>query len=276
MILLDGFRLLNDGYCSPAENMARDETLLRRVIAGESPPCVRFYMWDPPGLSIGRFQKIGHGVDLEACRSHGVEVVRRLTGGEAVLHDDEITYSMIVPFTHPRFDGRGVIETYKTISRALVKGLELSGVESTMAGNAPTRPDPAGQGVCFYTPTVNEIVASCKKIIGSAQTREKLVILQHGSIPIDFDLEKQFDVMGIPKENREMFKNLFKNRATTISEQLGGKRPDPAELARNFSKGFEEVFDTELVRSEYSLPEKKMTEHLVRTKYGNDNWNLKI
>lgn len=271
----NGFRLFLDKHCTPAENMARDEALLRRVMVKESGPCVRFYQWSPPGLSLGRFQKIGKGVDLKACRRYGVEVVRRLTGGEAVLHDDEITYSMVIPFTHPKFDGRGVIDTYKTISRALVRGLELTGVESTMAGEGPTRADPAGQGVCFYTPTVNEIIADSRKIIGSAQTREKLVILQHGSIPIDWDIEKQFDVMGVPRENREVFTNLFEQRATNIVEQLGS-RPSFDELAKNFSKGFEEVFDTVLEPSEYSLAETKMAEWLVDTRYSTDEWNLRL
>ena len=182
---MDRFRLLVDETATPAENMAKDEALLRRVIAGESEPCVRFYQWRPAGLSLGRFQKIDRGVDLKACEEYGVEIVRRLTGGEAVLHDDEITYSIVIPLNHPRFDGRGIVDTYRTISRALVRGLELTGVSSTMAGQAPTRPDPEGQGVCFYTPTVFEIVAGGKKIIGSAQTRERMVILQHGSIPIE-------------------------------------------------------------------------------------------
>jgi len=271
----DYFRSFLDGYCPPAENMARDEALLRKVIAGGSPPCIRFYRWKPAGLSLGRFQKIDKGVDLEACREYGVEVVRRLTGGEAVLHDDEITYSIVIPFSHPSFDGKGVIDTYKTISRALVKGLELSGVRSTMAGEAPTRPDPEGQGVCFYTPTVNEIVADNRKIIGSAQTREKLVILQHGSIPIDWNIEKQFDVMAIPVENRDVFTSLFRKRATTIYEQLGS-RPSFEQLAGNFAKGFEEIFNTKMKPSDYSTSEKKLIEYLVQKKYGNDEWNLKL
>jgi lipoate-protein ligase A len=255
--------------------MARDEALLRKVIAKDSEPCLRFYMWKPPGLSIGRFQKIGEGVDLEACVRHGVVPVRRLTGGEAVLHDDEITYSIVVPITHPSFKGKGVVDTYKTISQALVMGLEMTGISSTMAGNATTRPDPAGQGVCFYTPTVNEVIAGGKKIIGSAQTREKLVILQHGSIPVDWDIQKQFDVMGVPPENRDVFTNLFLNRATTISEQLG-ERPDIDRLIENFSRGFEEVFNMELDRSELTIQESKMADYLLRSRYGNDMWNLKV
>ncbi|MGA1866500.1 MAG: biotin/lipoate A/B protein ligase family protein [Thermoplasmatota archaeon] len=271
---MDRFRLIVDGPLTPADNMARDEALLRRVIAKESVPCLRFYRWRPAGLSIGRFQSVGKGMDLEACRKYGVEMVRRLTGGEAVLHDDEITYSIIVPVTHPRFEGRGVVDTYRTISRALVKGLGLTGVDSSMADGAPTRPDPAGQGVCFYTPTVYEIVAGGKKIIGSAQAREKLVILQHGSIPIDWDIDKQLEVMGVSKEYRDAFRELFKHRATTISEQLG-RRPDIQELVYNFSRGFEEVFDMELEPSEYSVQESKMANWLVDRKYGSDEWNMR-
>lgn len=272
---MDRLRLIVDKHLKPSRNMAIDEALLRQVVAKTSVPVIRFYQWDPPGLSLGRFQKVTEGVDMDACSKHGVEMVRRLTGGEAVLHDDELTYSIIIPFTNPKFDGRGVIDTYKTISKALVKGLQLSGVNSTMAGDAPTRADPEGQGVCFYTPTVNEIVAQGRKIIGSAQTREKLVILQHGSIPIDWDIDKQFDVLGIPVDKREEFKVMFKMRATTIAEQLG-KRPDVDDLVRNFSKGFEEVFDMELESSELTDQEIKVADFLERTKYANDNWNLKL
>ncbi|MGA1822408.1 MAG: biotin/lipoate A/B protein ligase family protein, partial [Thermoplasmatota archaeon] len=145
----------------------------------------------------------------------------------------------------------------------------------TMDGDAPTRSDPEGQGVCFYTPTVYEIVAGGRKIIGYAQTREKLVILQHGSIPIDWDLRKQLDIMVIPKDNREAFKSLFKGRATTISEQLGN-RPNFNDLVRNFSRGFEEVFDMKLETSEYSNEERKLEYWLIKRKYGNDEWNLKL
>ncbi|MBN1539418.1 MAG: lipoate--protein ligase family protein [Candidatus Thermoplasmatota archaeon] len=272
---MDRFRLIIDGPLTPAGNMARDEALLRRVIAKGSVPCLRFYQWKPAGLSIGRFQSVGKGVDLEACSRYGVRLVRRLTGGEAVLHDDEITYSIIVPLTHPSFEGRGVVDTYRTISRALVKGLVLTGVDSSMAGGAKTRPDPAGQGVCFYTPTIYEIVACGKKIIGSAQTREKLVILQHGSIPIDWDINKQLEVMGVGPENRDAFRELFKCRATTISEQLG-RRPDIDQLVGNFSRGFEEVFDMELENSDYTVQESKMARWLVERKYGNDEWNLRL
>ncbi len=271
----NSFRVLVDDHRTPAENMARDETLLRRVIAGESPPCIRFYQWKPPGLSIGRFQSIDNGVDPEKCREHGVKVVRRLTGGEGVLHDDELTYSIMVPMNHPRFDGRGIIDSYRTISRALVKGLRDIGLESSMAGEGPTRADPMSGGVCFYTPTVYEVTSGGKKIVGSAQTREKGIILQHGSVPIDWDPDVLLDVTGIKGPERGPFKGFLLQRATTIREQLG-RRVDYLELADSFARAFAEVFDAELEDSDYSVHEEKMASFLVDTKYSSDEWNLKL
>ncbi len=272
---MDRFKLFIDGHQDPAVNMARDETLLRRLIAGESTPCLRFYQWGPPGLSLGRFQRIGEGVDLEQCREMGIHVVRRLTGGEAVLHDDEITYSIIIPLSHPTFEGIGVPNTYRTISKALVRGLELSGISATMAGDAPTRPDPAGQGVCFYTPTVNEVTAGGKKIIGSAQTREMKTILQHGSIPISTDLDKLFRATGIPPEQRLIFGELFQKRATNIIDQIG-RRPDPDELIKNLVKGFEEFFMMQTELSQYSTQEENISKWMVENKYRSDRWTMKV
>ncbi len=270
----DKFRLLVDGYSSGSANMARDETLLRRVIAGESPPCLRFYQWKPAALSLGRFQEIAQGVDLDQCRKHGIDRVRRLTGGQGVLHDDELTYSIIIPVDHQRFEGRGVLDSYRTISEALTGALRDIGIDCSMAGEQTTRADPMGDGVCFYTPTAYEVVVNGKKIIGSAQTRERGVILQHGSVPIDWDIEKQLDVMGIHGEHREAFGGILMQRATTVAEQLG-KRAEFEKLVPGFVRGFENVFDMKAESSDYTVQERKLVEWLMENRYGNDEWNLK-
>lgn len=253
--------------------MARDEAVFRSVIAGED-PCLRFYQWDPPGLSLGRFQSVEE-VDLEACNKLKVEAVRRLTGGEAVLHDDELTYSIAIRLDHPAFDGIGVVDTYKTISRALVRGLELIGVKASIAVDGATRADPAGQGICFYTPTANEVVSGGRKIIGSAQTRERMVILQHGSIPLSMDVDKLLDVTGIASDKREVMRTMVMCRATSVCEQLGTRIEAP-ELAANMVRGFEDVFGIGAEISEYSMKERKMAQLFVRDRYGNDAWNLKV
>ncbi|MDG6224289.1 MAG: biotin/lipoate A/B protein ligase family protein [Candidatus Thermoplasmatota archaeon] len=253
--------------------MARDEAVFRSVIAGED-PCLRFYQWDPPGLSLGRFQRVEE-VDMEACSRWGVEAVRRLTGGEAVLHDDELTYSIAIRLDHPAFDGIGVVDTYKTISRALVKGLGSIGVKASIAIDGAMRADPAGQGICFYTPTANEVVSGGRKIIGSAQTRERMVILQHGSIPLSLDVDRLLDVTGIASDKREVMRAMVMCRATSVCEQLG-TRVEARELVPHLMKGFEEVFGIASEISEYSMKEKKMSQLFVRDRYGNDAWNLKI
>ena len=272
--MIDRFRLMVDGYSTGAVNMARDEALLRRVMAGESSPCLRFYQWKPPGLSLGRFQEAGRGSDLEKCGEYGIDCVRRLTGGQAVLHDDELTYSIIIPVDHERFDGRGVLDSYRTISKALVGALIDIGIDCSLAAESKTRSDPAGGGVCFYSPSAFEVVAGGKKIIGSAQTRDRGVILQHGSVPVDWDIEKQLDVMGICGESRGPFKEMLLHRATTIREQLG-KRVEFDELVPFFISRFETVFDMRADRSDYTREERALVEWLVGNKYGRDDWNLK-
>jgi len=270
---MEKFRLIIDGPSNAGGNMARDETLLRSVMAGGSPPAVRFYTWKPPGLSVGYLQRIRKEVDIGMCKKHGIDYVRRLTGGKAVLHDDELTYSMVIPVNHRKMRGPGVVDSYRTISEALVMGLALCGIQCKMAPKKSTKAKKDGTSVCFDTPSVYEVMAGGKKIIGSAQTRDRGIILQHGSVPIDWDTDKLFDVTGISMEQRDEYSNYFEGIATTVSGELGC-RIEFDDLVPCFVRGFEEVFGVELMPSEYTEEEKEMVERLEREKYGNDEWNL--
>ena len=256
---MEKFRLIIDGHAGAARNMARDETLLRSVMDGSSPPCLRFYAWKPPGLSVGYLQRIREEVDLGMCSKHGIDYVRRLTGGKAVLHDDELTYSMVIPVNHRRMKGRGVVDSYRTISEALVMGLVLCGIPCSMAPKRSSDSKKSRTSVCFDTPSVYEVMAGGKKIIGSAQTRDRGIILQHGSVPIDWDTEKLFDVTGIPMERREQYADHFRGIATTVVNELG-YRIEFEDLVPCFVRGFEEVFRVELMPSEYTEGEKGMAE----------------
>ena len=270
---METFRLIIDGSSNAAGNMARDETLLRSVMDGSSPPCLRFYAWKPPGLSVGYLQKIRKEVNLDMCSKHGIDYVRRLTGGKAVLHDDELTYSLAIPVNHKKVRGRGVVDSYRTISEALVKGLTLCGIPCTMAPEKSSGSKKSSTSVCFDTPSVYEVMANGKKIIGSAQTRDRGIILQHGSVPINWDTEKLFDVTGIPREGRERYAEYFRGIATTVTKELG-YRIEFEDLVPCFVRGFEDVFEVELVPSEYTDGEKRMAERFEREKYGSDEWNL--
>ncbi|WP_322799872.1 lipoate--protein ligase family protein [Thermoflexus sp.] len=179
------WRLLWSPPADGATNMAIDVAIVEAVAEGEAPPTLRFYRWDPPCLSLGRRQPVDE-VDLTRCRMDGVEVVRRPTGGRAILHAGELTYSLVFPETDPRAAG-GVLETFRRFAEAFVQALRDLGISGVAL--AP-RLDPAARGdgfVCFETPTDYEVTIGGRKIMGSAQWRHRGVVLQHGSLPLEGD-----------------------------------------------------------------------------------------
>src|SRR3989475_5172238 len=178
----DGWRLLVAAPAGGAWNMAVDEVLLDGVAAGATPPTLRFYAWTPPCLSLGYFQPFDV-VDLDGCRALGVEVVRRPTGGRAILHDRELTYSVALPASLLGHDG-GVLPSYHRLSLALQEGLRRLGVPAALAPESPTGSVEHGP-VCFDRPSAHEILLHGRKLVGSAQMRRGGGLLQHGSILIE-------------------------------------------------------------------------------------------
>lgn len=178
---LDKWRLIIDPPLTARVNMQKDLDLLAEVGAKKSLPVLRFYRWSPPAVSLGFFQKEEEVVNSEACQSLGLDVVKRPTGGRAVIHHEELTYSMIVPENHPFVKKGGVLEVYKKISTGLVEAFLLLGIKAVMAPPQSNRPGLAA-GSCFDTPSDYEIQVAGKKVVGSAQLRRRGIILQHGSI----------------------------------------------------------------------------------------------
>jgi lipoyl(octanoyl) transferase len=171
-------------------NMALDEDLLNRAQAGEKTSVLRFYGWNPPAVSIGRFQKIESAVNAEACKRHGFDIVRRITGGRAVLHLHELTYSIIARTDNPVFPPT-VHGTYKVIAAGLLAGLKNLGIDAEVVSRGSRHASMVDKHSknpsCFSSPSWYEIVVNGKKIIGSAQRRLSHAFLQHGSILIDHD-----------------------------------------------------------------------------------------
>jgi lipoate-protein ligase A len=181
------WRLLQSGEGSGAWNMAVDAALLEAVSAGAAQPTLRFYGWSPPCLSLGYFQALDI-VDLDACADRGVDVVRRPTGGRAILHDQEVTYSLALPAEVLGQD-HGILPSYHRISRGIQSGLEQLGVRTTLApGSAGLRVAERGP-ICFDRPSSHEILLDGRKLVGSAQVRRGGALLQHGSILIEPRLE---------------------------------------------------------------------------------------
>jgi lipoyl(octanoyl) transferase len=195
----DAWRLLVDAPAGGAWNMAVDEILLEGVAAGTTPPTLRFYQWTPACLSLGYFQSVDV-VDVDGCRALGVGVVRRPTGGRAILHDRELTYSIALPASVLGLDG-GVLPSYYRLSLALQDGLRRLGVPATLAPESAARGPTAHGPVCFDRPSAHEILLHGRKLVGSAQMRRGGGILQHGSILIEPRIDKLRACLRLPHDS---------------------------------------------------------------------------
>jgi lipoyl(octanoyl) transferase len=188
MVTEQRLELIIDAPAPGAENMRRDLELLDACVRGEISGAVRLYGFEPACLSLGRMQPFDD-VDLEACARDGVDVVRRPSGGRAVLHDQEVTYSVVCRSTNPAFGGR-VLESCSRIHEAVASGLELLGVHPVARGlPADVRRD-AREGAsvadCFARPAAHELLdEQGRKLVGSAQARRAGALLQHGSVLLE-------------------------------------------------------------------------------------------
>ncbi len=268
------WRYLDTGFLTGYENMAIDEAIFLSCQEQKSPSTIRIYGWTPPAVSLGYFQKAENAVDLEACRRRGVDVVRRLSGGRAVLHHKELTYSVICREGTPPL-GSSVLETYKTISECLI--ISLRGLGMDVQWVASREKHPASQETdktasCFSSPSWYEITVEGKKICGSAQKRGDGVLLQHGSLLIDYDPELLAEVLHSRKSDEE-FLSEIRSSTTAINRHLS-KKSDFNQLKKLVLKGFKDQLKITLTTGELSEHETRLKDRLLREKYSTDSWNL--
>ncbi|HZW83257.1 MAG TPA: lipoate--protein ligase family protein [Candidatus Deferrimicrobium sp.] len=265
------WRLIHSGYTSGARNMAIDEAITVAVGEGSVPPTIRFYGWNPPCLSLGYAQKAGE-VEWEVCRQYGVDVVRRPTGGRAILHDQEVTYSLTAPEEDPLVSG-SILESYLKISRGLLAGMEKIGIKAEIVSHKDL--SGLGTGACFDSPSFYELVVQGRKAVGSAQTRKNGTVLQHGSIIRELDVEQLFAVLHFPKsEIRARMKEAFKNKACSLQEVAGRSLTDQ-EIIQAMGQGFAEGLGIDLVTGSLSKRELELAEELELNKYNSVEWNQK-
>ncbi|WP_029099440.1 lipoate--protein ligase family protein [Brevibacillus thermoruber] len=275
---MEQWRFIVTEAMPPAMNMAVDEAILQLHSEGKVPPTVRFYTWNPATLSIGYFQKAAKEINLEALRERGLGFVRRPTGGRAVLHDQELTYSVVVSESHPKMPS-SVTEAYKVISMGLLHGFQRLGLRAEMVSLATEEEkekySSPGSSACFDSPSWYELVVEGKKVAGSAQTRQKGVILQHGSILLEMDVELLFSLLNFPSERvKQRMMESFRQKAVTINEV----NPRPIglqEAVEAFRNGFASGLEVELVPGELTPEETALAEELVRTRYAADEWNFR-
>jgi lipoate-protein ligase A len=269
------WRFLQTPSASGAWNMAVDEAILEAVGKGLVPSTLRVYSWEPPCFSLGYAQPF-EDVDLDRLRSHGWEIVRRPTGGRAILHTDELTYSVIGPPADPRLAG-SVLESYRNLSQALLEALHILTVPAQANENPLASAERQAAGpVCFEVPSNYEITVDGKKLIGSAQARRKEGVLQHGSLPLYGDLGRIVQALSYPDEDsRQQAAERLCQHGTTMEAILG--RPAAwQEAADAFQEAFAQILNLDLVPGELLSSEIARAEQLRDEKYAHSTWIERI
>ncbi len=270
---MNQWRLLYTPPSRGAWNMAVDESILEHIHRGESQPTLRLYSWDPPCLSLGHAQPFAD-VDVERIKSHGWDVVRRVTGGRAILHTDELTYSVTGSADESVLSG-SVLESYNRLAQALLFAVRELGLpveikeDTSPVGHASsvTYPNP----VCFEVPSTYEITVNGKKLIGSAQARKREGVLQHGSLPLAGDLTRICQALVFKDESaRENAMQRLLARATTVESV--GVETDWETAAQAFVNGFEAQLGIRFQRGELSRSESERANELVGQKYAHPSW----
>jgi len=255
-------RLINQGAAPAFFNMALDEAISEAVRQKASPPTLRLYQWDRPSLSIGYFQKVSD-IDTGYCDKKGYPVVRRQTGGRAVLHDLELTYSFSASADSPMFNG-SLLEDYAVISRALLLALKLKGIEAK-ASFERKRSSGHKHPACFRATSYGEITAGGKKVIGSAQKRYKDGFLQHGSILFSYDPGELCKALG--QSNQDNIIDIG-----TINDYEGVISFD--DLRQALKEAFERTFNVKMISDNPAKSELKLAKELERCKYSTREWNF--
>jgi lipoate-protein ligase A len=257
------WRVITDFPADGAWNMAADDALLRAVGARESPPTLRLYGWQPPCLSLGYGQKASH-VDRDRLRALGWGLVRRPTGGGAILHCDELTYSVTMPLDHPLAAG-GIVESYRRLSAALAAAVSAFGLQpraDRLEGAAERTV------VCFETPSHYELTVEGRKLVGSAQARKHNGLLQHGTLPLHGDLARICDALAYADdEAREVARGHVRRHALTLEEALGGRQVSWEQAAEAVASGFRSALGVELQAGALTAAERARAYALAQTTY---------
>lgn len=252
---MDAFRYLETGEHAATFNMGLDEAILESVSTGVEPPTLRLYAWKPHAVSIGYFQGIQDEVDLERCAALGIDVVRRLTGGGAVFHAQELTYSLVAPVSHPLVAGT-ILDSYRSICSGVINGLDVMGIRAE------------------FLP-LNDVCVNGRKLSGNAQTRKRGCVLQHGTIILGLDVDTMFTILKVPNEKlKGKLMQDVRDRVTSVSDMLG--RPvGYAEAVLAFERGFSEALGGIGPRSDPSQTEATRAMDLAAQRFASMAWTFK-
>ena len=263
---MNTWRLIKPETYNAFMNMAIDEAIQRARMAETVPNTLRFYRWKPSAVSIGRFQNLEREVNLENCKKLGVDVVRRISGGGTVYHDElgELTYSVIAKTED--MGVKDIAEVYSRIYAAISEALRVIGIPADYSpGDAKNCPNLKVNG---------------KKISGSAQANKSGIVLQHGTLLLDVDLPKMFTLLRVPWANSCMqVVNIAKGKITSVQNELGHS-VTPETAANAVAHGFtvalnmQVVENVQSVEGELTHEERQLAEKLYKEKYATKEWNF--
>ena len=246
------FRMIKFRYFDAYMNMALDEAIMEAIRNGKSLPTIRFYGWKPSAVSIGIFQALRNEVNLDAAKTAGVDVIRRQTGGGAVYHDNlgEVTYSIIGPLS---MFPQNVLKSYELLCADIISSLQSLGIDARFVN-------------------INDVLVEEQKISGSAQTRRNGILLQHGTILYDLDVEKMFNLLNVSQEKvSDKAVKSVKKRVTCVKDHGNASLED---LILSMETGFSKNRDVEF--GDYSDWEYDRARQLAVEKYRSDAWNFKL
>jgi len=259
--MADGWRCIDTGPYRASYNMALDEAIAREVRKGNAPPTVRLYGWEGPSVSIGYFQK-ARDINIEYCRANNIAIVRRPTGGRAILHDQEITYSLSTQTSSGIFS-KGLLESYRKISQAFALAFTKIGLspEIKLLRESHHQRSP----LCFQSTSYGEVTVNNRKVIGSAQKRWSDGLLQQGSIPFLIDRDEMANVFGLEP-------------SYTGGGMIGIKEMLPDITLEDFKNAikdsFKETFAVRLIPFLPSPTELSLAEELESQRYLSPQWNF--
>jgi lipoyl(octanoyl) transferase len=265
--------IIEDKARSGAANMALDEAIALSCSAGDAPPTLRFYRWDPAAVSLGRHQNIAD-VDEAKVEAMGFDLVRRTTGGRAILHTDELTYSVAASEAEPRMAG-GVMDAYLRLSNGLLTGLQVLGLAAEKAAGS-VRAGPDVSAACFEVPSAYEITAGGRKLMGSAQSRRRGHVLQHGSLPLIGDITRLVALLSLAEDEAAELRRQLAERACTLAQALNVAEDSPLvdfqRVAQAMAAGFAEALNLDLKPGQLTPDEIRCAAELIRTRYAHPEW----
>ncbi len=261
------YRFINTGVQDAALNMAIDEAILRHHLKGEVPPTLRVFRWSQPAISLGRFQNVEHEIAVDVCQQQGVTLVRRPTGGRAVYHRDEFTYSIVIS----KHNGipSGVVAAYAYLSQGLLVALASLGIQAEISDEHVSKNPSAA---CFASSTQADVTSNNFKLVGSAQVWKQDALLQQGSLPLDDRSAEFFSMLRFANaEERQAALSLYLQKTAPLHAFAPTATWDTA--AQAFQNGFSTLLQRQFAPGELSASEWELARQLVEQKYSELTWS---